>query len=154
MNGMKRIFPLLCVALFLSAAVCGGQGLADTLPQTCGDGTALVPPAPEADSGLTWQQVAGIVALCTACGGGGALWQRSRQVRIEPQPLAVELRRDFLSREEFDHFRAQNNKELRDIHARVDTIAPAVAEVRGELKRIASTQETILNLLLNGKQQA
>lgn len=174
---------LFFVALFLSAALCGGQGLADTLPPTYGDGTALVPPAPEADSGLTWQQVGGIVLLCSACGGGGAfLGRRTRSsVRLEQQPLKVELRRDFVSRTEFDNFcarnskdlnalrasmekaatredldnlRTQNNKELRDLHARVDNIAPAVAEVRGELKRIASTQETILRLLLNGKQTA
>lgn len=35
-------------------------------------------PGAEEDSGLTWQQVMGIVMLCGGCCGGGVLWQKAR----------------------------------------------------------------------------
>lgn len=104
-------------------------------------------PATAADSGLPPAVVGAIIAGALA-GGGGYVCGRKTRVQVEPQPLAVEVMRDYVTQEAFAAFRAQLNKELRDIHARVDTVAPAVAEVKGELKRIAVVQEKILDLLL------
>ena len=111
-------------------------------------------PAPEEDSGLTWQQVMGIVMLCGACGGGGMLWQKARQVKIEPQPLEVQMSKDYVTRSEFEDYRKQVASDIERVHKRLDTVMPAVAEIKGELKQIAQKQTQILNLLLNGKASA
>ena len=108
-------------------------------------------PAPEEDSGLTWQQVMGIVMLCGACGGGGMLWQKARQVKIEPQPLEVQMSKDYVTRSEFEDYRKQVGGDIERVHKRLDTVMPAVAEIKGELKQIAQKQTQILDLLLNRK---
>lgn len=121
-----------------------------------GDGSALwaAAPGPEEESGLSWQQVMGIVALCGGCCGGGVLWQRARQVRLEPQPLEVKLSREYVSRSEFEEYRLQVNEDFDRVHTRLDLVTPAVAEIKGELKRIAQTQTQILDLLLTRKADA
>lgn len=155
---MKKIFRVvaLCVVIGCTGSVMGAG--ADTpagrYPQQ-GDGTAMwAAPAPEEDSGLTWQQVMGIVMLCGACGGGGMLWQKARQVKIEPQPLEVQMSKDYVTRSEFEEYRKQVASDIERVHKRLDTVMPAVAEIKGELKQIAQKQTQILNLLLNGKASA
>lgn len=108
-------------------------------------------PAPEEDSGLTWQQVMGIVMLCGGCCGGGVLWQKARQVKIEPQPLEVAMSKDYVTRSEFEDYRKQVGGDFERVHKRLDTVMPAVAEIKGELKQIAQKQTQILDLLLNRK---
>ena len=112
---------------------------------------AAAAPKPEDESGLTWQQVMGIVMLCGGCCGGGVLWQKARQVKIEPQPLEVQMSKDYVTRSEFEDYRKQVAGDIERVHKRLDTVMPAVAEIKGELKQIAQKQTQILNLLLNGK---
>ena len=162
---MKKIFRVvaLCVVIGCTGSVMGAG--ADTpagrYPQQgdAGGSAKASPtqaamwaaPAPEEDSGLTWQQVMGIVMLCGACGGGGMLWQKARQVKIEPQPLEVQMSKDYVTRSEFEDYRKQVGGEIERVHKRLDTVMPAVAEIKGELKQIAQKQTQILDLLLNRK---
>ena len=157
---MNKIFRVvaLCVVIGCTGSVMGAG--ADTpagrYPQQ-GDGTAMwaaAAPNPEDESGLTWQQVMGIVMLCGGCYGGGALWQKARQVKIEPQPLEVQMSKDYVTRSEFEEYRKQVASDIERVHKRLDTVMPAVAEIKGELKQIAQKQTQILNLLLNGKASA
>ena len=154
---MKKILHTvaLCVVIGCTGSVMGAG--ADTpagrYPQQ-GDGTAMwaaAAPKPEDDSGLTWQQVMGIVMLCGGCYGGGALWQKARQVKIEPQPLEVQMSKDYVPRSEFEEYRKQVALNFDRVHKRLDTVMPAVAEIKGEMHRLAVVQEKILELLLNGK---
>lgn len=134
---MKHARSILCT-LALALAVCTAQAEDDPAAGTAQEGG--LPPA-----------VVGAIIAGALAGGGGYFAGRRQRVLVEPQPLAVELRQEFITRDEFSNFRSQHNKELREIHARVDVLAPAVGEVRGELKRIAATQEQILQLLLTAK---
>ncbi len=152
---MRQIFHkvALCVVIGCTGSVMGAG--AENTPGRYvapSDGTAMwAAPAPEEDSGLTWQQVMGIVMLCGACGGGGMLWQKARQVKIEPQPLEVQMSPDYVTRSEFEEYRKQVASDIERIHKRLDTVMPAVAEIKGEMHRLAVVQEKILELLLNGK---
>ena len=159
---MKKIFRVvaLCVVIGCTGSVMGA-GAENCMQQDAGryvapsDGTAMwAAPAPEEDSGLTWQQVMGIVMLCGACGGGGMLWQKARQVKIEPQPLEVQMSPAYVTRSEFEEYRKQVASEIERVHKRLDTVMPAVAEIKGEMHRLAVVQEKILGLLLNGKASA
>lgn len=158
---MRQIFHkvALCVVIGCTGSVMGAgaehcmQQDAGRYPQQ-GDGTAMwaaAAPKPEDESGLTWQQVMGIVMLCGACGGGGMLWQKARQVKIEPQPLEVQMSKDYVTRSEFEEYRKQVGGDFERVHKRLDTVMPAVAEIKGELKQIAQKQTQILDLLLNRK---
>ena len=166
---MKKIFRVvaLCVVIGCTGSVMGA-GAEHCMQQDAGryvapsdaGGSAKASPtqaamwaapAPEEDSGLTWQQVMGIVMLCGACGGGGMLWQKARQVKIEPQPLEVQMSKDYVTRSEFEDYRKQVGGDIERVHKRLDTVMPAVAEIKGELKQIAQKQTQILDLLLNRK---
>lgn len=152
---MRQIFHkvALCVVIGCTGSVMGAG--AENTPGRYvapSDGTAMwAAPAPEEDSGLTWQQVMGIVMLCGGCCGGGVLWQKARQVKIEPQPLEVAMSKDYVTRSEFEDYRKQVASDIERIHKRLDTVMPAVAEIKGELKQIAQKQTQILDLLLNRK---
>lgn len=156
---MKKIFLVvaLCVVIGCTGSVMGAG--AEHTPGRYvapSDGTAMwaAAPSPEEESGLTWQQVMGIVMLCGGCCGGGVLWQRARQVKIEPQPLEVQLSKDYVTRSEFEDYRKQVALNFDRVHKRLDTVMPAVAEIKGEMHRLAVVQEKILGLLLNGKASA
>lgn len=152
---MKKILQevVLCVVIGCTGSVMGAG--AENTPGRYvapSDGTAMwAAPAPEEDSGLTWQQVMGIVMLCGGCCGGGVLWQKARQVKIEPQPLEVAMSKDYVTRSEFEDYRKQVSGDFERVHKRLDTVMPAVAEIKGELKQIAQKQTQILDLLLNRK---
>ena len=152
---MREIFNqvALCVVIGCTGSVMGAG--AENTPGRYvapSDGTAMwAAPAPEEDSGLTWQQVMGIVMLCGGCCGGGVLWQKARQVKIEPQPLEVAMSKDYVTRSEFEDYRKQVGGDFERVHKRLDTVMPAVAEIKGELKQIAQKQTQILDLLLNRK---
>lgn len=154
---MKKIFRVvaLCVVIGCTGSVMGAG--AENTPGRYvapSDGTAMwaaAAPKPEDESGLTWQQVMGIVMLCGGCYGGGALWQKARQVKIEPQPLEVAMSKDYVTRSEFEDYRKQVGGDFERVHKRLDTVMPAVAEIKGELKQIAQKQTQILDLLLNRK---
>lgn len=106
-------------------------------------------PRIDEDSGLTWYQVAGVLALL---GGGGALgWQgckKMQAIRIEPQPLEVKRIDECATRKELDDFKADVRADFRRVHQRIDERSEDIAEVKGQLAVIAKNQEKILNLLL------
>lgn len=106
-----------------------------------------------ADSGLSWGQV---ILLLTACGGTGTLcWQGSKKLhtmtRIEPQPLEVKQSAEYVTKHEFEIYKGEVAKNFDRIHQRLDTVMPAVAEIKGEMHRMAVVQEKILELFLNRK---
>ncbi len=106
-------------------------------------------PALDEDSGLTWYQVAGVLALL---GGGGALgWtgcKKMQAIRIEPQPLEVKRIDECATRKELDDFKADVREDFRRVHQRIDNSVEDIAEIKGAMKRIAINQEQILDLLL------
>lgn len=108
--------------------------------------------ATEAPSGLTWGQVA---LLLTACGGSGALcWQGSKKLhsmKLEPQPLEVKALKEYVTRGEFDGYRQQVADDFHRVHVRLDSLAPAIAEIKGELKHVAQKQTQILGILMEEK---
>lgn len=114
-------------------------------------GTASGPGMHE-DSGLTWYQVAGLLA---AIGGSTALgWQGCKKmnaIRIEPQPLEVQLSKDYVTRSEFEDYRKQVSSEIENVHKRLDNVTPAVAQMQGKLDMIAANQDKILNILMTGR---
>ena len=153
---MKKLFLTACVfeACILPLRASVGTPSAPAMPAH-GDGTAMwATPDPHEDSGLTWYQVMGILALCGGTCGGGFLWGKSRNVKIEPQPLTVEMKRDFVTREEFEKHRTSIGDQLVRTHKRIDELARPVAEMSGTLDRVAKTQDTILELLMKGANKA
>ena len=104
------------------------------------------------DSGLTWYQVAGVLALL---GGGGALgWtgcKKMQAIRLEPQPLEVKHSAEYVTKHEFESYKGEVAKNFDRVHKRLDTVMPAVAEIKGEMHRMAVVQEKILELFLNRK---
>ncbi|MBR2126843.1 MAG: hypothetical protein IJ943_08930, partial [Akkermansia sp.] len=61
------------------------------------------------------------------------------------------MSKDYVTRSEFEDYRKQVASDIERIHKRLDTVMPAVAEIKGELKQIAQKQTQILDLLLNRK---
>ena len=80
------------------------------------------------DSGLTWYQVAGLLA---AIGGSTALgWQGCKKmnaIRIEPQPLEVKRIAECATRKELENFKADVREDIRRIHNRIDSNDRATA---------------------------
>lgn len=101
------------------------------------------------NSGLTWYQVAGLLA---ALGTSTALgWQGCKKmnaIRIEPQPLEVKRIAECATRKELEDFKADVREDFRRVHQRIDNSVEDIAEIKGEMKRIAINQEKILDLLL------
>lgn len=101
------------------------------------------------NSGLTWYQVAGLLA---ALGTSTALgWQGCKKmnaIRIEPQPLEVKRIAECATRKELEDFKTDVREDFRRVHQRIDNSVEDIAEIKGEMKRIAINQEKILDLLL------
>lgn len=100
------------------------------------------------DSGLTWYQVAGVLALL---GGGGALgWtgcKKMQAIRIEPQPLEVKRIAECATRKELDDFKTEVREDLRRVHNRIDNNDRATAEIKGKLDVIAQNQQKLIDLI-------
>lgn len=105
-----------------------------------------------ADSGLTWYQVLMVASLL---GGGTALgWQGCKKmnaIRVEPQPLEVKQSAEYVTKREFESYKGEVAKNFDRVHQRLDAVMPAVAEIKGEMHRMAVVQEKILGLFLNRK---
>ena len=105
-----------------------------------------------ADSGLTWYQVLMVASLL---GGGTALgWtgcKKMNAIRVEPQPLEVKHSAEYVTKHEFESYKGEVAKNFDRVHQRLDTVMPAVAEIKGEMHRMAVVQEKILELFLNRK---
>lgn len=129
--------------------------LMGSMPLACADEAGAPADPMQEPSGLTWYQVA---ALLAALGGGGALgWQgckKMQAMRIEPQPLEVRSVRDPATRAELDDFKDEVREDFRRVHARIDKNDQVTAEIRGQLVVIANTQQRILDLLLKQQHDA
>lgn len=105
-------------------------------------------PALDEDSGLTWYQVAGVLALL---GGGGALgWTGCRKmqaIRLEPQPLEVKRIAECATRKELDDFKTEVREDFRRVHNRIDSNDRATAEIKGKLDVIAQNQQKLIDLI-------
>lgn len=111
-------------------------------------GTASGPGMHE-DSGLTWYQIAGLLAafgMATTLGWQGH--KKMNAIRIEPQPLEVKRIAECATRKELEDFKADVREDFRRVHKRIDNNDSATAEIKGQLAVIAKNQEKILNLLL------
>ncbi len=114
-------------------------------------GTASGPGMHE-DSGLTWYQIAGLLAaIGTATTLGWQGHKKMNAIRIEPQPLEVAMSKDYVTRSEFEDYRKQVSGEIENVHKRLDNVTPAVAQMQGKLDMIAANQDKILNLLMTGR---
>lgn len=101
--------------------------------------------------GISPSEVGGIVAAVVVSLLTGGVLGRKSAVRIEPSPLTVEVSQSFVTRGEFETFRAKVAEDCGHLHGRIDALAPTVAEIKGKLEHISATQTTILKLLLGGK---
>lgn len=111
-------------------------------------GTASGPGMHE-DSGLTWYQIAGLLAaIGTATTLGWQGHKKMNAIRIEPQPLEVKRISECATRKELEDFKADVRADFRRVHNRIDNNDSATAEIKGQLAVIAKNQEKILNLLL------
>lgn len=101
------------------------------------------------DSGLTWYQIAGLLAaIGTATTLGWQGHKKMNAIRIEPQPLEVKRIAECATRKELEDFKADVREDFRRVHKRIDNNDSATAEIKGQLAVIAKNQEKILNLLL------
>lgn len=102
------------------------------------------------DSGLTWYQVAGLIA---ALGTSTALgWQGCKKmnaIRIEPQPLEVKRIAECATRKELDDFKTEVREDFRRVHNRIDNNDRATAEIKGKLDVIAQNQQKLIDLITN-----
>lgn len=123
-------------------------------PSGAAEGQAPAEHYMQQDSGLTWYQVAGLLA---AIGGSTALgWQGCKKmnaIRIEPQPLEVKSIAECATRKELEDFKADVREDFRRVHQRIDNSVEDIAEIKGEMKRIAINQEKILDILLRRHDQ-
>lgn len=106
-------------------------------------------PGMHEDSGLTWYQIAGLLAaIGTATTLGWQGHKKMNAIRIEPQPLEVKSIAECATRKELEDFKADVREDFRRVHQRIDNSVEDIAEIKGEMKRIAINQEKILDILL------
>lgn len=150
---MRKVFTGLFVVTLGLVLCCPAFGSTnDEVRGTNGNSGGLCPPEMNADSGLTWYQVAGMLAaIGTATTLGWQGHKKMNAIRIEPQPLEVKLGKEYVTRSEFEDYRKQVSDDIASVHKRLDTVTPAVAQMQGKLDMIAANQDKILNLLMTGR---
>ena len=110
-------------------------------------GTASGPGMHE-DSGLTWYQIAGLLAaIGTATTLGWQGHKKMNAIRIEPQPLEVKRIAECATRKELEDFKADVREDIRRIHNRIDSNDRATAEIKGKLDVIAQNQQKLIDLI-------
>ena len=110
-------------------------------------GTASGPGMHE-DSGLTWYQIAGLLAafgMATTLGWQGH--KKMNAIRIEPQPLEVKRIAECATRKELDDFKTEVREDFRRVHNRIDSNDRATAEIKGKLDVIAQNQQKLIDLI-------
>lgn len=136
---MKRFF--IAIVMLFVLALC-------PLSRAEEPGTASGPDMHE-DSGLTWYQIAGLLAaIGTATTLGWQGHKKMNAIRIEPQPLEVKRIAECATRKELDDFKTEVREDFRRVHQRIDNSVEDIAEIKGEMKRLAINQEKILDILL------
>lgn len=129
---MRKIF--IAIVMLFVQALC-------PLSRAEEPGTASGPGMHE-DSGLTWYQIAGLIA---AIGWQGC--KKMNAIRIEPQPLEVKRIAECATRKELDDFKADVREDIRRIHNRIDSNDRATAEIKGKLDVIAQNQQKLIDLI-------
>lgn len=110
-------------------------------------GTASGPGMHE-DSGLTWYQIAGLLAaIGTATTLGWQGHKKMNAIRIEPQPLEVKRIAECATRKELDDFKTEVREDFRRVHNRIDSNDRATAEIKGKLDVIAQNQQKLIDLI-------
>ena len=105
-------------------------------------------PAMHEDSGLTWYQIAGLLAaIGTATTLGWQGHKKMNAIRIEPQPLEVKRIAECATRKELEDFKADVREDIRRIHNRIDSNDRATAEIKGKLDVIAQNQQKLIDLI-------
>lgn len=135
---MKRFF--IAIVMLFVLALC---------PQSRAEepGTASGPGMHE-DSGLTWYQIAGLLAaIGTATTLGWQGHKKMNAIRIEPQPLEVKRIAECATRKELEDFKADVREDIRRIHNRIDSNDRATAEIKGKLDVIAQNQQKLIDLI-------
>lgn len=135
---MKRFF--IAIVMLLVLALC---------PQSRAEepGTASGPGMHE-DSGLTWYQIAGLLAaIGTATTLGWQGHKKMNAIRIEPQPLEVKRIAECATRKELDDFKTEVREDFRRVHNRIDSNDRATAEIKGKLDVIAQNQQKLIDLI-------
>ena len=136
---MRKIF--IAIVILFVLALC-------PLSRAEEPGTASGPGMHE-ESGLTWYQIAGLLAaIGTATTLGWQGHKKMNAIRIEPQPLEVKRIAECASRKELDDFKTEVREDFRRVHQRIDNSVEDIAEIKGEMKRLAINQEKILDILL------
>lgn len=100
------------------------------------------------DSGLTWYQIAGLLAafgMATTLGWQGH--KKMNAIRIEPQPLEVKRIAECATRKELDDFKTEVREDFRRVHNRIDSNDRATAEIKGKLDMIAQNQQKLIDLI-------
>lgn len=59
--------------------------------------------------------------------------------------------KEYVTRGEFEEYRQVVDKDFERVHTRLDALAPAIAEIKGELKHVAQKQTQILGILMEEK---
>lgn len=135
---MKRFF--IAIVMLFVLALC---------PQSRAEepGTASGPAMHE-DSGLTWYQIAGLLAaIGTATTLGWQGHKKMNAIRIEPQPLEVKRIAECATRKELDDFKTEVREDFRRVHNRIDSNDRATAEIKGKLDVIAQNQQKLIDLI-------
>lgn len=136
-------------AILIILATLAGACAATASTSEQQEGTAMTLPE-DGQQGISPYAV-GII-LAAALGGGGYVCGRKHNVQISPQPFLVDIKKEFVSRAEFEQHKKSNSDEQRHLHQRIDALAPSVAEMRGELRGVSENTRHILQLLLNKDQ--
>ena len=135
---MRKILTGICYVMLLACPLWAGEQQAQCSA-----------PDLHEDSGLTWYQIAGLLAaIGTATTLGWQGHKKMNAIRIEPQPLEVKRIAECATRKELEDFKADVREDFRRVHNRIDNNDSATAEIKGQLAVIAKNQEKILNLLL------
>lgn len=135
---MKRFF--IAIVMLFVLALC-------PLSRAEEPGTASGPGMHE-DSGLTWYQIAGLLAaIGTATTLGWQGHKKMNAIRIEPQPLEVKRIAECATRKELEDFKADVREDIRRIHNRIDSNDRATAEIKGKLDVIAQNQQKLIDLI-------
>lgn len=135
---MRKILTGICYVMLLACPLWAGEQQAQCSA-----------PDLHEDSGLTWYQIAGLLAaIGTATTLGWQGHKKMNAIRIEPQPLEVKRIAECATRKELEDFKADVRADFRRVHNRIDNNDSATAEIKGQLAVIAKNQEKILNLLL------
>ncbi|MBR5878036.1 MAG: hypothetical protein IKY91_00690 [Akkermansia sp.] len=135
---MKRFF--IAIVMLFVLALC-------PLSRAEEPGTASGPGMHE-DSGLTWYQIAGLLAaIGTATTLGWQGHKKMNAIRIEPQPLEVKRIAECATRKELDDFKTEVREDFRRVHNRIDSNDRATAEIKGKLDVIAQNQQKLIDLI-------